>query len=607
MPISIPAALQAVLWPLVGAVLVVALNRLLPNWVSRLLALAASIASLVALLSLGGQESGGFQGMWEPFTFLRTSPALHPTRLGWSTSLTLAAWSAFAALGVRGSRHPKTTWYGLNLVLLAGGVLMALAANLLTLVFGSALLDLALLLMSVSAVGGAGQEQRVSFRMCVPGVVSTGLLILAALRMDSSTGTLSLLAQGFSPQVLALLAASGLFRLAVFPLHPRCLSTPEQAAGLVLSMGAGVFVLARARSLGGVPAGTPWFFAIAAIAVAAGGWLVWSAGRPRGILGRWAETWSSLAIQQAGSAVLFVFLFPEAALWPLLGLVLALGLLAVWWDAMQASAPGPAFAWTDWIGRQWSRIRERLHAMIGGLSTKRGEPHTADGLTGTLKAESDRRLSALTVGWGRLRGSWLAKRGAVLLPAVALASLAGVPLTAGSRVRWHLYGALLAGAHPLLLAALWTSDAFLAGGLILAWKGTLRQTEAPRPRWSALGTLVLLAASSIALWLAPFLLSTSPGLPTVPRADVSAWGIGLLFILPWLLGAWLAKVAGPTEDVLGRLRRIANLERLFRPAEWLGRKLLTAVYWLGSVGEGEGWWGWALIVLALGALYLVTG
>lgn len=602
---SIPAAVQAILWPLVGAALVVALNRLLPNWLSRLLALAASVASLVALFSLNGQASGAFQGTWEPFTFLRTSPALQPMPLGLLTGIVLAAWSAVAALGIRGSQHPKATWYGLNLVILAGGVLMALAGNLLTMVLGSALLDMALLVVAVSAAGGAGQGQRVSFRICVPGLISTGLLLLTALRTDTDTGTLSLFAPVFSPQVLALLAAAGLFRLAVFPLHPRGLNAPEQAASMILSMGAGVFLLARAQVLAGSPAGTLWFLAIGAIALVAGGWLAWSAGSPRSEAGGWPAMWSALAIQQAGAAVLFVYLFPGTAPWPLVGLVLAPGLLVLWWDASRLDAPGPASAWIEWVRRQWAWLKGQMRALASRLPSKRAGSVLGDGLPDAHDSEAIPKQSRPKHGWSRLQGSWIARRGATLLPALALGSLAGMPLTVGAVIRWHLYGVLLAGAHPLLLAALWASDAFLAGGLILAGRGIVRQADA-RPRWSALAGMVVLAAFSTLLWLAPRFLSTNVGLPALPGAGVSAWGIGILFVLPWLVGAWLAKIAGSVAGVLGRVRRVASLERAARPAEWLGQGLLTAVYWLGNVGEGEGWWGWALVVLALGALYLAV-
>jgi hypothetical protein len=40
---------------------------------------------------------------------------------------------------------------------------------------------------------------------------------------------------------------------------------------------------------------------------------------------------------------------------------------------------------------------------------------------------------------------------------------------------------------------------------------------------------------------------------------------------------------------------------------WVGKRLEGLVFWLGQVGEGGGWWGWALIILALGAIFLLVG
>ena len=91
---SIPVALQAILWPLAGATIVVALNRLLPHWLGRVLAFAASFASLAALWTASVRGSGWFQGTWEPFTFLRTNPALLPTPLGLLAGIALATWTA---------------------------------------------------------------------------------------------------------------------------------------------------------------------------------------------------------------------------------------------------------------------------------------------------------------------------------------------------------------------------------------------------------------------------------------------------------------------------------------------------------------------------------
>jgi hypothetical protein len=80
--------------------------------------------------------------------------------------------------------------------------------------------------------------------------------------------------------------------------------------------------------------------------------------------------------------------------------------------------------------------------------------------------------------------------------------------------------------------------------------------------------------------------------------------LGLVFILPWLVGSWLVYVQRRLDDYLDALRRFLELGWLYRALDWLGQRVGSAVYWLGMVGEGEGWWGWALIVLALSAMFL---
>jgi hypothetical protein len=85
---------------------------------------------------------------------------------------------------------------------------------------------------------------------------------------------------------------------------------------------------------------------------------------------------------------------------------------------------------------------------------------------------------------------------------------------------------------------------------------------------------------------------------------VSRWGLGLLYVLPWLVGAWLSRASRSVGSLVARIRREVGLDRWFGGLAQVGQRAVTAVYWLGSVGEGEGWWGWALIILALAALFL---
>ena len=82
--------------------------------------------------------------------------------------------------------------------------------------------------------------------------------------------------------------------------------------------------------------------------------------------------------------------------------------------------------------------------------------------------------------------------------------------------------------------------------------------------------------------------------------------MGLLYVLPWLLGLWLARMSRTLSSYLDRVEAVVNLNWLYRATGWVGLRLADAIQWLGRVGEGEGWWGWALIVLTLGILLLAT-
>jgi hypothetical protein len=82
--------------------------------------------------------------------------------------------------------------------------------------------------------------------------------------------------------------------------------------------------------------------------------------------------------------------------------------------------------------------------------------------------------------------------------------------------------------------------------------------------------------------------------------------VGFLFILPWLVGTWLFILSIRHTGPLDRLRRLVSLHGPYRAARWAGDRLIGVLHWLSQVGEGDGWWGWALILLALGALLLVA-
>ena len=177
----------------------------------------------------------------------------------------------------------------------------------------------------------------------------------------------------------------------------------------------------------------PWMLVAGGMALLAGGLLIWS-----------GDLWPGVAVHQAGYALVFVILLEDTVSWPLVGLTLALGALAIWWDINQetkaVARPKPVDRLVQRMGNWWAEARSKAITHFPRLAQ-----------------------------W---RDSWLSRHGTALLLAVALASLAGAPLTVGARGRWPLYAALLQKGDAFLFVVL-AADTFLAAGL-----------------WTVLGTTV---------------------------------------------------------------------------------------------------------------------
>jgi hypothetical protein len=565
---SLPGPLQVIVWPLLGAVLILALRRLLPNWLRRGVALAAVLASLLALWSfrMGSTETATI--FWQPINLFRTSPVLQPTALALFAGIVMAGVTLALVLGIRGARPRDTVWHGVVLVALAGVLLLVLAGNLLTLAMGSGLLDLALVTLAISADDGKG---RIAWRMVVPGAASTLLILVSTVQMDAGVGTTSLAARDFPLQNLVLLGIAGLLRLLVFPLHIRDLETPEGAATLLFPMGAGIYLLARTQTIGPVLADRPWMLAVGGIALLAGGLMAWAGSRSTGI----ADAWSGIAIHQAGLALTCILVLRPPVPWSWAGLALALGLLCIWWAATDGEERAAQPRWVEASVKRLQPARERV------------------------KAIASARLPALY----RWRESWLGEHATGLLLAIALLSLAGGPWTAGAVARWPFYATLLRNGQGSLLIAALLGDTLLAAGLWTLAGRALRDASAHRLKLGPLLSLLFVALSLLGTGLVAGRLAKSLGVTTPMTPDVSVWGLGFVFVLPWLVGAWLARMGSRFEHPLQSMQDLIRLDRLYRAAGQVGRALGGTVYWVSNVGEGEGWWGWALIVLAIGALF----
>ena len=566
-----PLPFQAILWPLVGAGLVLVLNRWLPGWLRRLVPAAAALVSLGILWSL---KSGGVERaeiLWEPLNLFRMSLTFSPDGLSLLVGIVLAGATAAVALGIRGRQPERTAWHGLILLALAGSLALVMAANMLALAAASALIDLALIFLVVRG-WIREQGQKLSLNLVVPGVLSTMLIFFSALQMDAELGHASLFSQNLAEGPLIVIGVAGALRALVFPFHARQVNAPETAAALLLPIGAGGYLLARVQTLMPVLSDRPWAMAVAVVGLLAGGLLVWSASARSSenpLPERW---WIGLLVYQAAYILSFVPLMAGGTPWPIVSTVLVLAVLAIWWDtALDGQArPSRGLEWFSARVRPWwSRV----------------QASTVDRLP-------------LPYWW---RAAQPGRYAVVLLPATALASLAGMPLTLGARGRWPYYAAWLKRGDPALLLVL-LADTLLVAGLWPALTASWEQGRDSRPRPGALLAMLGLTVSSVLLGLAPGILTSGLGLQAVETGGVSAWGLGLIYALPWLLGIWLGRFKGLRSRHLERVWDAVSLNWFYRGVSWAGDSLVNMLRWLSKVGEGDGWWGWALIVLALGVI-----
>jgi hypothetical protein len=419
--------------------------------------------------------------------------------------------------------------------------------------------------------------------MADPGIFSTLVIVLSALQMSAELGTASLQAKSIAALPLALITAAGMLRMLVYPLHPRGLRTPESGFTLLVLANAGLFLVIRAQGAAPVSGEAGWVLVIGLIALLTGGLLAWTgalqtktgqSSRPyeeaaapqfRDVGGQ-APTWLGITVHQAGYALGFLLLVSASRPWPLIGMTIAVSMLAIWWDStIRRSSDSGTSRLKEWQASAKAYVGERLPASEDGQVSR------------------------------------IARYGCASLPAVALASLAGLPLTVGALGRWPFYGTLIYNGQAAQLIAVFIADTLLAAALWMALSSIPRQAGHKRPNAAALLALAVLALAVIIVGLAPGHL----GLERAEPADVSLWSLGILYVLPWLIGGWLARFGARAGRYATRIYQVAALDWAYQAANWAGQQMVNAIHWLGRVGEGEGWWGWALIILLLGSMLLI--
>jgi hypothetical protein len=426
---SVPVPFRAILYPLGGAVIIAALGRLLPGWLRRLLATAAATASLVSLWSLRNGSMERVELFWEPLNFFRMSPTLNPDSLSLLTGLTLAGVSAAMALGIRGTPSQRINWHGILLIALVGCQITTMATNLPTMAIGSAVVDLMLIILALSAPESVESNEQIPLSAAVPGIASTLLLVFGALQMDAQVGHTSLLAQSIPEEILPLVGVAGALRLLIFPLHPRGWKPAQRVATLLLPAGVGIYLLARAQTLAPAPIGAL---------------LTWSGSNSTGF----ARFWSGMLVYQTGGALAFSILLGGTSPWPLLALTLPMASLAIWWDGgagPETTARHKLAVWLEQRVHPW-QVRARTYVAA--------------------------RFPVVQ----RWRILWWIRHGAILLAIPALASLAGAPLTVGARARWPFHATLLSRGDPFLLLVL-VADTLVAAALWTRFARILKETD----------------------------------------------------------------------------------------------------------------------------------
>jgi hypothetical protein len=360
--------------------------------------------------------------------------------------------------------------------------------------------------------------------------------------------------------------------------------TPESGFTLLVLANAGLFLVIRAQVAGPVLGEPSWAVVIGLIALLAGGLLALTGAlnartcqgnEPEGkavepqlpAMGEQAPAWLGITVHQVGYALAFLLLVSASRPWPVIGITIAASMLTIWWDGV--------------IGRPKDS---------NGSGLGEWQANAKAYLARWLPAPEDGQVSRIV------------HHGSALLPTVALASLAGLPLTVGALGRWPFYAALLHNQQATQLITVLIGDTLLVAALWIALRGVWGRAARHKVGAAALLALTVLALAAVMVGVAPGHL----GLERAQTADVSVWLLGLLYTLPWLFGAWLARSGTRVERHAARIYQVVALDWVFQAANWAGQQLLTAIYWLGRVGEGEGWWGWALIILLMGAMLLIV-
>ncbi|MFQ5813294.1 MAG: hypothetical protein ACE5I2_08930 [Anaerolineae bacterium] len=556
---------------LAGTLVLLLLNRAAgPRNRSPLTLLIIGTAFLVLLTLARDLPAHGTISRWSPF--FGSDLAYHVDGLAFLFAALMALLALATITPALGrSEYPERSSYPALLALLAAGFSFVFSANLITLCLSWVVFDLAFLwALTASDHGGSGTKMvpRVLNLSCL---ACLSLLAAALLLGDSS---LSLRSSSISTPVFGLVLLAALVRVGLYPLH--------------LWMPIGVEASLSARSLLHLIPASAGLYLLARLSAWANGGLLWRLSPPGGVLSL-SKGWGGLrggdgqALAIAGSLAFFI------------------GALLAW-------------AETD-LGKILSFM---MISQVGYVITSLAvaKPPTMVILP-SLNLVLCLGLLFLSLDRSELGSLW--PRAATGL---AMASLAGVPLTLGFAGRWHLYHSLLTGGHLAFLALSLLAETFLFAALLRMWSVVSIRVFPPEfayQRSSVVGA-ALLAAPVLILGLHPPVLRSLtevahfPTLADLLRSTaIVQWAA---FILP-LLGGYLLhseafrryrqRIFDPVEPLWLKLTMILRLEWLYSLLGQVAAGAAGTLRIAGRVSEGRGYLGWIAVVGLLAFLLLRSG
>ena len=444
------------------------------------------------------------------------------------------------------------------LVLLAAGLGLIFATDLITLSASGFLLDLASAWAVVSVDDTERGRKPASWAVGLGGLANLALVTAAlALRLEGRFPSLDLALS--SPRALALVTVAILVRLGVYPLYfwlPRQVEgSPAARAWLhLIPVATGLWLPARVFALVNGPWPWPAFcLTLGGVGFLAAAILAWGETRSERI-----TSWVILA-QLGYSLVLITLGTPPTPI--AINLLLGAGLLFV----------APSFA------ASWRRV---------------------------------------STGWGRWQ--WAVE----IPTAVGVAMLAGVPGTLGFAGRTALYRALLIQGPTSLLAISLLAESLVVAALLHAWftadidaQEEAESTDHALDRWSVLGAVVLLAGAGLLVGLHPPLLARLfSGVVTLPSLFTLLRGITLAqasaLALPLVGGIALYRYRA---EVWNQVASYWNITATVLRLEWLARAVSTPwsagrelMHAAGEIGAGQGYLGWVTLIGLLVLLFVLT-